>query len=57
MVATLGTGDDEQMIDALGRQHIEKFMLHYNFLALLGWEKRAAWARRAAGEVGHGKLA
>jgi len=31
VVATLGTGDDEQMIDALEGKYFEKFMLHYNF--------------------------
>ena len=30
-VATLGTSDDEQFIDALGGTYKSKFMLHYNF--------------------------
>jgi polyribonucleotide nucleotidyltransferase len=30
-VATLGTGQDEQIIDALGGEFRENFMLHYNF--------------------------
>ncbi|MDX1580731.1 MAG: polyribonucleotide nucleotidyltransferase, partial [Alphaproteobacteria bacterium] len=30
-VVTLGTGDDEQIVDALEGSHRQKFMLHYNF--------------------------
>ncbi|CAN0587046.1 unnamed protein product, partial [Laminaria digitata] len=30
-VTTLGTGQDEQMIDALEGEYRERFMLHYNF--------------------------
>ena len=32
VVATLGTGQDEQIIDALEGEYREHFMLHYNFL-------------------------
>jgi polyribonucleotide nucleotidyltransferase len=31
VVATLGTGDDEQLIDALEGKYYEHFLLHYNF--------------------------
>jgi polyribonucleotide nucleotidyltransferase len=31
VVATLGTGDDEQFIDALEGTYKESFLLHYNF--------------------------
>jgi len=55
VVATLGTGDDEQMIDALEGKYYEKFMLHYNF-PLLGGRNRPH-GRPGRREVGHGKLA
>jgi len=56
VVATLGTGDDEQMIDALEGKYFEKFMLHYNFPPFSVGEtgRMGAPGRR---EVGHGKLA
>ena len=56
VVATLGTGDDEQMIDALEGKYYEKFMLHYNFPPFSVGEtgRMGAPGRR---EVGHGKLA
>ncbi len=55
-VATLGTGDDEQLIDALDGKYYEKFMLHYNFPPFSVGEtgRMGAPGRR---EVGHGKLA
>uniref|UniRef100_UPI0025D7AFB8 polyribonucleotide nucleotidyltransferase n=1 Tax=Phenylobacterium sp. TaxID=1871053 RepID=UPI0025D7AFB8 len=55
-VATLGTGDDEQLIDALEGKYYEKFMLHYNFPPFSVGEtgRMGAPGRR---EVGHGKLA
>jgi polyribonucleotide nucleotidyltransferase len=31
VVVTLGTGDDEQIVDGLYEEYSEKFMLHYNF--------------------------
>jgi polyribonucleotide nucleotidyltransferase len=54
-VTTLGTGDDEQIIDALTAPTKSRFMLHYNFPPYSVGE-RAVWApgRR---EIGHGKLA
>uniref|UniRef100_UPI002869ED89 polyribonucleotide nucleotidyltransferase n=1 Tax=Brevundimonas sp. TaxID=1871086 RepID=UPI002869ED89 len=56
VIATLGTGDDEQMIDALEGKYYEKFMLHYNFPPFSVGEtgRMGAPGRR---EVGHGKLA
>ncbi|HYD46104.1 MAG TPA: polyribonucleotide nucleotidyltransferase [Phenylobacterium sp.] len=56
VVATLGTGDDEQLIDALEGKYYEKFLLHYNFPPYSVGEtgRMGAPGRR---EVGHGKLA
>ena len=55
-VATLGTGEDEQFIDALTGTYKERFMLHYNFPPYSVGETsfRLAPGRR---EIGHGKLA
>ena len=55
-VATLGTGDDEQFIDALHGTYKETFMLHYNFPPYsVGEVGRMGGAGRR--EIGHGKLA
>jgi polyribonucleotide nucleotidyltransferase len=56
VVATLGTGDDEQMIDALEGTYHEHFMLHYNFPPYSVGEtgRMGSPGRR---EIGHGKLA
>jgi len=55
-VATLGTGQDEQMIDALTGEYRENFMLHYNFPSYsVGETGRMAPPGRR--EIGHGKLA
>jgi polyribonucleotide nucleotidyltransferase len=56
VVATLGTGDDEQFIDALEGTYKEAFLLHYNFPPYSVGEtgRMGAPSRR---EVGHGKLA
>jgi polyribonucleotide nucleotidyltransferase len=56
VVATLGTGDDEQMIDALEGTYHEPFMLHYNFPPYSVGEtgRMGSPGRR---EIGHGKLA
>ena len=56
VVATLGTSDDEQMIDALTGTYKENFMLHYNFPPYSVGEtgRMGATGRR---EIGHGKLA
>ncbi|SIT83325.1 polyribonucleotide nucleotidyltransferase [Pontibaca methylaminivorans] len=55
-VTTLGTGDDEQIIDALHGNFRENFLLHYNFPPYSVGEvgRVGAPGRR---EVGHGKLA
>ncbi|MEM8798663.1 MAG: polyribonucleotide nucleotidyltransferase [Pseudomonadota bacterium] len=56
VVATLGTGDDEQLIDALEGSYRESFMLHYNFPPYsVGETGRVGFTGRR--EVGHGKLA
>ena len=56
VVATLGTGDDEQMIDALEGNYRENFMLHYNFPPYsVGETGRIGFTSRR--ETGHGKLA
>lgn len=56
VVATLGTGRDAQIIDAIEGERKESFMLHYNFppysvgeVGLIGSPKRR--------EIGHGRLA
>ena len=56
VVTTLGTGDDEQIIDALEGEYREHFMLHYNFPPYsVGEAKRMGSPGRR--EIGHGKLA
>jgi polyribonucleotide nucleotidyltransferase len=56
VVATLGTGEDEQWIDALSGTYKETFMLHYNFPPYsVGETGRMTGAGRR--EIGHGKLA
>ena len=56
VVATLGTGQDEQIIDALAGDYREHFLLHYNFPPYSVGE---ASIMRSPGrrEIGHGKLA
>ena len=55
-VATLGTGQDEQIIDALPGEYREHFMLHYNFPPYsVGESGRMGSPGRR--EIGHGKLA
>ncbi|HET7408800.1 MAG TPA: polyribonucleotide nucleotidyltransferase [Paracoccaceae bacterium] len=56
VVTTLGTGDDEQIIDALEGEWRERFLLHYNFPPYSVGEtgRMGSPGRR---EVGHGKLA
>ena len=56
VVTTLGTGDDEQMIDALHGIYRSNFMLHYNFPPYsVGEVGRFGFTSRR--EIGHGKLA
>jgi len=56
VVATLGTSQDEQRIDALDGEYTEGFMLHYNFPPYSTGEtgRMGSPGRR---EIGHGKLA
>jgi polyribonucleotide nucleotidyltransferase len=55
-VATLGTGQDEQIIDCLEGEYRENFMLHYNFPPYsVGEAGRVGSPKRR--EIGHGKLA
>jgi polyribonucleotide nucleotidyltransferase len=56
VVATLGTSEDEQFIDALQGTYKETFLLHYNFPPYSVGEtgRMGAPGRR---EIGHGKLA
>ncbi|HOP19959.1 MAG TPA: polyribonucleotide nucleotidyltransferase, partial [Amphiplicatus sp.] len=56
VVATLGTGEDEQFIDALEGTRKEQFLLHYNFPPYSVGEvgRMGSPGRR---EIGHGKLA
>ncbi len=56
VVTTLGTGEDEQIIDALDGEYKENFLLHYNFPPFSVGEcgRMGSPGRR---EIGHGKLA
>ncbi|MEQ1940940.1 polyribonucleotide nucleotidyltransferase [Mesorhizobium sp. VNQ89] len=56
VVATLGTGEDEQYVDSLTGMYKEKFLLHYNFPPYSVGEtgRMGSPGRR---EIGHGKLA
>jgi polyribonucleotide nucleotidyltransferase len=56
VVATLGTGEDEQYVDALQGTYKETFLLHYNFPPYSVGEvgRMSSPGRR---EIGHGKLA
>ena len=56
VVATLGTGDDEQYIDSLEGTYKQTFLLHYNFPPYSVGEagRMGSPGRR---EIGHGKLA
>src|SRR5471032_745986 len=56
VVATLGTAEDEQWIDALQGSYKESFLLHYNFPPYsVGETGRMGGTKRR--EIGHGKLA
>ena len=56
VVTTLGTGSDEQIIDALEGEYKERFLLHYNFPPYsVGEAGRMGPPGRR--EIGHGKLA
>ncbi|MDP4795330.1 MAG: polyribonucleotide nucleotidyltransferase, partial [Rhodospirillales bacterium] len=56
VTTTLGTGQDEQIVDGLAENYRENFMLHYNFPPFsVGEAGRFGFTGRR--EVGHGKLA
>ncbi|MBV37871.1 MAG: polyribonucleotide nucleotidyltransferase [Rhodospirillaceae bacterium] len=56
VVTTLGTGDDEQIMDALAGSYRQHFLLHYNFPPYsVGEAGRFGFTGRR--EIGHGKLA
>src|ERR1700753_2371974 len=56
VVTTLGTGEDEQYIDALSGTYKETFLFHYNFPPYsVGETGRLGGTKRR--EIGHGKLA
>jgi polyribonucleotide nucleotidyltransferase len=56
VVATLGTGRDEQIIDSLAGEYRERFLLHYNFPPYATGEcGRVGSPKRR--EIGHGRLA
>ena len=56
VVATLGTGRDEQTIDALQGEYNDRFMLHYNMPPYATGETgRVGTPKRR--EIGHGRLA
>jgi polyribonucleotide nucleotidyltransferase len=56
VVTTLGTGEDEQIVDALEGEYRQAFLLHYNFPPYATNEagRMGSPGRR---EIGHGKLA
>ena len=55
-VATLGTKNDEQIIDALSGEYRDRFMLHYNMPPFATGETGRVGAPKRR-EVGHGRLA
>ncbi|HWX64530.1 polyribonucleotide nucleotidyltransferase [Bradyrhizobium sp.] len=56
VVTTLGTGEDEQYVDALSGTYKETFLLHYNFPPFsVGETGRVGSPKRR--DIGHGKLA
>jgi polyribonucleotide nucleotidyltransferase len=56
VTTTLGTGQDEQRIDALQGEYTERFMMHYNFPPYsTGETGRVGTPKRR--EIGHGRLA
>ncbi len=56
VTTTLGTGQDEQIIDALQGEYTERFMLHYNFPPFATGETGRVGSPKRR-EIGHGKLA
>jgi len=56
VTVTLGTGRDEQIIDALAGEYRDRFMFHYNFPPYsTGETGRFGFTKRR--EIGHGRLA
>lgn len=56
VVTTLGTGRDEQIIDAITGEYKERYMLHYNFPPYSTGETGRVGAPKRR-EIGHGRLA
>ena len=56
VVATLGTGRDEQIIDALAGEYKDRFMLHYNMPPFATGETGRVGSPKRR-EIGHGRLA
>lgn len=56
VVATLGTGRDEQIIDALEGEYRDRFMLHYNMPPFATGETGRVGSPKRR-EIGHGRLA
>lgn len=56
VVATLGTGRDAQIIDAIEGEHKDRFMLHYNFPPFCVGETSFMLGPKRR-EIGHGRLA
>ena len=56
VIATLGTGRDEQIIDAIQGEYKERFMLHYNMPPYATGETGRMGSPRRR-EIGHGRLA
>ncbi len=56
VVATLGTGRDEQIIDALQGESRDRFMLHYNMPPFATGETGRVGSPKRR-EIGHGRLA
>jgi polyribonucleotide nucleotidyltransferase len=56
VIATLGTKQDEQIIDALQGEYRERFMLHYNMPPFATGETGRVGAPKRR-EIGHGRLA
>ena len=56
VVATLGTGEDEQYVDSLEGTYKERFLLHYNCPPYSGGETGRVGSPKRR-EIGHGRLA
>ncbi|WP_022948545.1 polyribonucleotide nucleotidyltransferase [Methylohalobius crimeensis] len=56
VIATLGTGRDAQLIDAIEGEYLESFLLHYNFPPFCVGETGFVGAPKRR-EIGHGRLA